>query len=136
MLLFNGVAPNFLVRYLRFYIETVVNQENVSLIYHLASRLKTVRDRNRSLTDVTLNCACDRVHSGLMKITSLQEKLYMVSEMACLVLNHYAKQHSWQIATYPGKETMAKDLFVLLQPGSDELRQASLSSSSMPAGLH
>jgi sister-chromatid-cohesion protein PDS5 len=31
-------------RYIQFYVEWLVNQENISLIYHLALKVKTVRD--------------------------------------------------------------------------------------------
>jgi hypothetical protein len=55
--------------------------------------------------------------------------------MACLMLNHYAKQHSWVIATHPGKESMPKDIFATFPTGSDAIRQVSGTSSASPTPI-
>ncbi|KAH9932198.1 armadillo-type protein [Fomitopsis serialis] len=78
-----------LAKYFDFYLEQVANAENISLLYHLAMKAKTVRD----------------AHSH-----QYSENLYAASEMAQHLIKARAKQHSWSLESYPGKVRLPGDI--------------------------
>ncbi|KZT68344.1 hypothetical protein DAEQUDRAFT_812146 [Daedalea quercina L-15889] len=78
-----------LAKYIDFYLELVANAENISLLYHLAMKVKTVRD------------AISHVYS---------ENLYAVSELAQHLIKARAKQHSWSLESYPGRVRLPGDI--------------------------
>lgn len=81
--------------YVEFFVETVGNSENASLIYHLAGQLKTVKDA---------------------RAQEHPEYLYILSELAQLVIKAKAQEHHWVLPTYPGQVDLPKDLFQPLSP--------------------
>ncbi|OAW00054.1 hypothetical protein PTTG_07380 [Puccinia triticina 1-1 BBBD Race 1] len=79
--------------YIDFFVESVGNSENASLLYHLAGQLKTVKDRQE---------------------TKHPEALYMLSELAQLVIRVKARDRHWVLPTYPGHVQLPDDLFARL----------------------
>ncbi|CAH7672632.1 armadillo-type protein [Phakopsora pachyrhizi] len=77
-------------KYIDFFIECVANRENISLLYHLAGQLKTVRD------------AESQTHT---------EYIHTLSELAQLLIKCKAKEHHWPLPTYPGKVKLPMDIF-------------------------
>ncbi|KAF5351176.1 hypothetical protein D9756_008405 [Leucocoprinus leucothites] len=78
-----------LAKYIQFYLDLVVTPENIALLYHLASKGKTVRDHS-SFT-----------HS---------ENFYMLCELSQDLIKARAANHSWSIQSYPGKVRMPPDI--------------------------
>ncbi|TFY67169.1 hypothetical protein EVJ58_g1799 [Rhodofomes roseus] len=78
-----------LAKYVEFYLEHVATAENISLLYHLAMKAKTVRD------------AVSHKYS---------ENLYAISELAQHLIKARAKQHSWSLESYPGKVRLPGDI--------------------------
>ncbi|KAF8999085.1 armadillo-type protein [Cyathus striatus] len=79
-----------IAKYVQFYVDLIVNQETVSLIYHLASKGKTVRDPDS--------------HGD-------SENFYVMCELAQDLIKNRAQLHSWSIPSYPGKVKMPSDIF-------------------------
>ncbi|KDQ60158.1 hypothetical protein JAAARDRAFT_711869 [Jaapia argillacea MUCL 33604] len=78
-----------LSRYVEFYLDCVASSENISLLYHLAMKLKTVRDAESS---------------------AISERLYIVSEVAQEVIKLRASSRSWNLQSYPGKIKLPSDI--------------------------
>lgn len=84
-------------RYIEFYLDLVMAKENVSLLYALAGKVKTVRDVE----------------------TAYSKNLYTVSELAQHIIQARTRQHSWTIESYPGKISMPRDLFQSMKTPED-----------------
>ncbi|OLL23274.1 Sister chromatid cohesion protein pds5 [Neolecta irregularis DAH-3] len=80
-------------RYFTFYLETVANVENVSLLFHLAQRTKQV---------------CDAIEPDNSK------NIYALSDMAQVLIKSKADQMGWIMQTYPQKVKLDKDIFKTL----------------------
>ncbi|PWN48272.1 ARM repeat-containing protein [Violaceomyces palustris] len=78
------------VRYVEFFLKCIANQQNVSLLFYLATRLKGVRDAESQ---------------------GSSENLYALSELAQLVIKRRAAQSGWTIESYAGKITLPSDIF-------------------------
>ncbi|KAI0371302.1 hypothetical protein BV20DRAFT_1120710 [Pilatotrama ljubarskyi] len=78
-----------IAKYIQFYLDLVASNENVSLLYHLALKAKTVRD------------AESHVYS---------ENLYACAELAQHLIKGHAKAHSWNLETFPGKVRLPGDI--------------------------
>ncbi|RPB08048.1 hypothetical protein P167DRAFT_555515 [Morchella conica CCBAS932] len=87
-------------KYILFYLTAVASEENVSLIYHVAQRVKQFRD-------------------GLSPNNS--ENLYYLSELAQAVIRRYAEHHHWTIQTWPGKIRLPAGLFMPMQSAEQSL---------------
>lgn len=85
-------------RYLVFYMFSVANEENLSLIFHVAQRIKQMRD----------NISGDDAHS---------EHLWVLSDLAQAVIRNYAdlmpghSKGANLLQTWPGTATMPRSLF-------------------------
>ncbi|ORX94611.1 ARM repeat-containing protein [Basidiobolus meristosporus CBS 931.73] len=93
------------VKYIEFYLENIANAENIALIYHIIVQLKTVRDR----------------------ITPPKtENLYILSEMAQLLVQEKSHSAGWTLASYPGQVKLPMDLFETLLDSSEVVMQVYL----------
>lgn len=81
------------VTYLLFYLKSVAKEDNISLIYHLAQRVKGVED------------AIDAAQS---------ERLYVLSDLAQAVIQRYRDLFGWNIQAVPKKSRMPADVFANL----------------------
>ncbi|GEM10842.1 cohesin-associated protein Pds5 [Rhodotorula toruloides] len=91
----------FMARYLDEYIDIFATSENVSYLYHLAQKVKTVRDKQSPVFD---------------------KNLYLLSELSQHLLKRYATRHSWPIPTYPKQASLPTDIFAPLGD-SDEVKK-------------
>ncbi|KAK0534137.1 Sister chromatid cohesion protein pds5 [Tilletia horrida] len=98
--------------YIDFYLSTLVSAENIGLYFHLAAKLKTVRDKETM--DATDN-------------------LYALSEFAQLLIKRRARLQGWTIDTYPGKVKLPSDIFAPLP--SPEVRNEIYSHQYLPAQI-
>ncbi|KII91267.1 hypothetical protein PLICRDRAFT_105332 [Plicaturopsis crispa FD-325 SS-3] len=78
-----------IAKYVEFYLDQVATAENVSLLYHMAMKLKTVRDSESE---------------------AYSQKLYAMSELAQELIKTRAHLHSWSIQSYPGKVKLPPDI--------------------------
>jgi sister-chromatid-cohesion protein PDS5 len=95
-------------KYIDFYLDALANAENVGLLYHLATKLKGVRDVETS------------AHS---------DNLYTLSELAQLYIRLRAASQNWTIQTYPGKTRLPTDIFRPL-PSREVQKEVSWSAPS------
>lgn len=77
-------------RYILFYLQNVATEDNLSLIYHIAQRIKQHRDAIAP---------------------SLDENLYTLSDLAQLTLRKWEEAHGWSIQTLPGKVRLPTSIF-------------------------
>ncbi|KAK7713576.1 Sister chromatid cohesion protein pds5 [Botryosphaeria dothidea] len=85
------------VQYIMFFLKTVANEDNISLIYHVAQRVKSVED------------AID---------ASKSENLYVLSDLAQGVVQRFQNLHGWSMQAFPKKARMPADVFANL-PGHE-----------------
>ncbi|KAL0069681.1 Sister chromatid cohesion protein pds5 [Marasmius tenuissimus] len=83
------VALIDMAKYIMFYINLVVSEETISLLYHLAAKGKTVQDAESE---------------------EYSENFYVLCEMTQELLKVRAQQQSWNIASYPGKVKLPSDI--------------------------
>lgn len=95
-------------RYITFYLQTVATEENISLIYHIAERVKQYRD-------AVLPPDPD---------SSIDTNLYHLSDLAQLTIRKFEDAHSWTIQTLPAKIRLPSALFVELKDHDEAQRIA------------
>ncbi|KAJ3999568.1 armadillo-type protein [Lentinula boryana] len=86
-----------IAKYVQFYLELIGSEETISLLYHLASKGKTVRDPE------------SQVYS---------ENLYAMCEIAQELIKLRAQHNNWTIPTYPGKIKLPPDI-IRPQPNAE-----------------
>lgn len=90
----------YALKYISMYLEIIAKEENVSLLYYIASRVKQYRDA--------------QVGSELYGAEDLPDEvinLYRVSELCQLLIKELADSRSWTLQTWPGKMKLPLDLF-------------------------
>ncbi len=89
----------FYTRYIEFYLESVASAENISLLYHLSGKAKTVRDSESHLYS-EVGRPVDLISQR--RLTECQN-LYALSELAQHIIKDTAKRHSWTLQSFPMK---------------------------------
>ena len=79
-------------RYLVFYLRTVATENNLSLIYHIAQRIKQSRD-------------------VVSPSAEYDSHLYHLSDLAQLTIRKFEEAQGWNIQTLPGKARLPSTLF-------------------------
>ncbi|KAE8234699.1 hypothetical protein CF326_g258 [Tilletia indica] len=97
------------VAYIDFYLSLLMTADNAGLYFHLASKLKTVRDRNTMVAD---------------------DHLYALSEFAQHLIKKRARLQGWTIDTYPGKVKLPSDIYAPV--ASPELRNEIYANQYLP----
>ncbi|KAL8944621.1 MAG: hypothetical protein Q9216_000318 [Gyalolechia sp. 2 TL-2023] len=103
-------APEDLIdfsRYIIFYLQNVATADNLSLIYHIAQRVKQCRD------SVLSTPAPDG------SPTEADERLYHLSDLAQITIRKYEDMHKWTIQTMPGKIRLPTSLFSEIKSHSE-----------------
>ncbi|KAF9151558.1 hypothetical protein BG015_006528 [Linnemannia schmuckeri] len=97
---FEGTLPthsvqdlNLAAKYIEFYLDTMANAENISLIFYIASLMKTVRFTTPN--DNTYN-------------------LYVLSDLAQYLIQERSRSHGWTLTSYPGQVKLPRELFTPL----------------------
>ncbi|KAJ7039761.1 armadillo-type protein [Mycena alexandri] len=78
-----------MAKYIEFYLGQIASADTISLLYHLATKAKTVRDAESE---------------------HYSENLYVVAELAQELIKIWAHSHSLNITTYPGKVKLPGDI--------------------------
>ncbi|GAA5968515.1 hypothetical protein JCM11641_007665 [Rhodosporidiobolus odoratus] len=89
-----------MAKYFELYFDVFVTADNISYLYYLASRVKTVRDKHPN---------------------EHNPNLYILSELAQHLLKTIGKRHSWPIQTHPGQVALPSDIFQKI-PTADEAK--------------
>lgn len=109
-------------RYLIFYLQNIATEENLSLIYHVAQRVKQCRD-------VVLS----RAKSSIELSSPIDSNLYHLSDLAQLTIRKFEDVNSWNIQTLPAKIRLPSSLFIELKSHEDAQRIAEL--NHLPEGV-
>ncbi|KAF8970162.1 armadillo-type protein [Flammula alnicola] len=75
--------------YIQFYLDLIATAENISLLYHLAHKGKTVRDPESHASS---------------------QNFYVMCELAQVLIKARAQTHSWLLPSYPGKVRLPADI--------------------------
>ncbi|KAJ4463966.1 armadillo-type protein [Lentinula edodes] len=78
-----------IAKYVQFYLELIGSEETIPLLYHLASKGKTVRDPESQ---------------------AYSENLYAMCEIAQELIKFRAQHNNWTIPTFPGKIKLPHDI--------------------------
>jgi len=98
-------------RYMMFYLTSVATEQNISLIYHIAQRVKQKRD------------AID---------PDVSENLYHLSDLAQAMIRRYEDVHGWTLETFPHNLRLPSELFLSIP--NEELAQEIARKQYMPEG--
>lgn len=90
-----------LVTYIMFYLTSVSNASTLSLIYHIAQTIKSVRD------GIT---TADEDENAIMS-----HNLYYLSDLSLMVINAYAGAHNWTLQAYSGKTNTPSGVFATMR---------------------
>ncbi|KAL8891512.1 MAG: hypothetical protein Q9215_001461 [Flavoplaca cf. flavocitrina] len=101
-----------LSRYFIFYLQTVATEDNLSLIYHIAQRVKACRDA------VLAAPAPDA------PLTEADDRLYHLSDLAQIAIRKYEDTQNWTVQTLPGKVRLPSSLFSEIKSHSEAQRIA------------
>lgn len=99
-------------RYIIFYLQNVATPENLSLIYHIAQRVKQCRDT------VSSTPAPDAAP------TDADDRLYHLSDLAQVTIRKFEDMHNWTIQTLPGKIRLPSSLFSEIKSHAEAQRIA------------
>ncbi|KAI8912618.1 armadillo-type protein [Gorgonomyces haynaldii] len=75
--------------YINFFLDSVCNGDNVSYLYHMSGQLKLVKDKHAEQS----------------------RPLYVLCELAQLLMQRRAASHNWVLQAYPDKVGLPRDLF-------------------------
>ncbi|MCJ1402432.1 hypothetical protein MMC11_005652 [Xylographa trunciseda] len=91
-------------RYIIFYLSTVANEDNISLIFHIAQRVKGCRDV------VSTSTSPDSDESEPINYS---ERLYVLSDLAQQAIHTFIDAHNWSLQTLPSltRLTLPRSLF-------------------------
>lgn len=81
-------------RYVVFYLFTVASEHNISLIYHMAGRIKYFQDNVNE---------------------NMSPEIYLVSEISQVVIKKYQELRGWQLSSWPGAAGISSELFKTME---------------------
>ena len=85
-------------RYIVFYLSAVANDNNVSLIYHVAQRVKASKDVVGPDTPS---------EEG----TDYTKRLHILSDLATYTIRAFLEAHNWNLQSLPGRISLSNSLF-------------------------
>ena len=87
-----------MARYIVFYLTAVANDRNISLIYHIAQRVKAFKDV----------VGPDSTGEETIDYT---KRLHVLSDLATYTVRAFLEVHNWNLQSLPGKVSLPKSLF-------------------------
>jgi sister-chromatid-cohesion protein PDS5 len=85
-----------MTKWILFYLKCVATPDNLSLIYHVAQRVKGVAD-------------------GISSTTQASENLYILSDLAQALIRIWEEQNGWSMQAWPGKLKLPAGIFKPLE---------------------
>ncbi|KAL7420002.1 Sister chromatid cohesion protein pds5 [Cryptotrichosporon argae] len=101
-------------QFIDLFLDVVATRENVSLLYNIVAKLKTVKIKGVEEPVRERTQSPKRADEGDPPMDVPQEsssRLYMMSELAQHMIRNRAAQHQWPVAVYPGKVRLPSDIF-------------------------
>ena len=89
-----------LANYIVFYLSTIANSDNVSLIYHIAQRVKASKDAVSIPGDGDSNDS-----------TNFSKRLHILSNLATFAIRSLIDAHGWILASLPARVALPRSLF-------------------------
>lgn len=115
----NGNSSNYLnglttaIDYIIFYLDSIANEENISLLYYLAGRIKQYVDGVQDDEEEGGDDGDDgKEPEGDETCHDKSCNIYTISELAQLILGELKEQKNWNLPVYPGKLNLPSDLFM------------------------
>ncbi|KAF2201149.1 hypothetical protein GQ43DRAFT_480972 [Delitschia confertaspora ATCC 74209] len=85
-----------MTQYILFYLKSVATPDNLSLIFHVAQRVKGVAD-------------------GITPSMTADENLYVLSDLSQAVIRIWEEQNGWSMQSWPGKLKLPAGIFKALE---------------------
>lgn len=98
------------IDYLIFYFDSIASQENFSLLYYLSERIKNYQDDIEDEEDEEDEEEEEQGPNNQVKKTN-NERMYIIGELAQIILLQLKNKRGWQHTAYPGKLNLPNDLF-------------------------
>lgn len=92
------------LKFFTLYLDAIASEQNVSLLYYFASRVKQYRDSQVAQDLYTLEDVPEEILN-----------LYRVAELCQLMIKELADSKSWNLQTYPGKLKLPSDIFAPME---------------------
>ncbi|KAL8695054.1 MAG: hypothetical protein Q9218_000422 [Villophora microphyllina] len=102
-------------RYIIFYLQNVAKEDNLSLIYHIAQRVKQCRDAIS---------ASESTEHAAPSASEADERLYHLSDLAQTTIRKFEDMHNWTIQTLPSRIRLPSTLFAEIKSHSEAQRIA------------
>ena len=102
-----------LTNYIVFYLSTSASASNVSLIYHIAERVKASRDAMSA--PVTPNDE---------EVTDFTQRLHTLSDLATHAIRALIDVHGWTLTSLPARAVLSRSLFTEIKDHSKALAVA------------
>ncbi|KAL9598954.1 MAG: hypothetical protein Q9219_004137 [cf. Caloplaca sp. 3 TL-2023] len=99
-------------RYIIFYLQNVATADNLSLIYHIAQRVKQCRD------------AISSAPAPDDETSEADDRLYHLSDLAQVTIRKYEDMQNWTIQTLPAKVRLPTSIFSEIKSHSEAQRIA------------
>ena len=111
------------VTYILYYLNVVANESNISLIYYIAQRVKGCRDGVTPFSS-----------SSSGTISDMSTRLYVLSDLAQLVIHQLIEAHGWALEALPTftRLTLPKSLFVEIRDKDHAVAMAIAEKSFLP----
>ncbi|KAH3678991.1 hypothetical protein WICMUC_001305 [Wickerhamomyces mucosus] len=91
-------AFSFALEYIAFFLDTIATEQNVSMLYYLATRVKQYKDNSFSDDDSE-------------KGTFMMNNIYKISDLAQMAIKELQDQKGWTLQSYPAKVSLTTELF-------------------------
>jgi sister-chromatid-cohesion protein PDS5 len=85
-----------MAKYVLFYLKCIATQDNLSLIYHVAQRVKGVAD-------------------GVAPSDAADERMYILSDLAQALIRSWEEQNGWTMQSWPGKLKLPAGIYKALE---------------------
>ncbi|SCV01274.1 LAME_0G15148g1_1 [Lachancea meyersii CBS 8951] len=92
------------IGYMVYYFHSVANSNNLALLYYLAGRVRQYRD---TITEEV----ADTDQEAPEDVPTKDCGIYIISELAQLILGQLKDYNEWTLSPYPGKLNLPSDLF-------------------------
>lgn len=94
----------YALSYISMYLDIIAKEENISLLYYIASRVKQYRDGQ-----------VDPEMFAQEELPDAAMNLYRISELCQLLIKELADSRGWNLQTWPGKMKLPSDLFAPME---------------------
>lgn len=113
-------AFTFALEYITFFLDAIATEQNISLLFYFATRIKQYRDA--LFSEEHFKEGNDEIYN-----------IYRVSDLAQLAIKELQDHKNWTLTTYPGKIDLSSELFSSMK--SSHEGQKIVSTSFIPESI-